>query len=79
MNMNTFDASFHCSSCSERYEFCGCPNDEADLVDTFAVCAVCDHSVRGLFYLNGDSTGRCAHCHNANRMVGVSTTEADWF
>jgi hypothetical protein len=80
MNMNTIDESFLCSTCGEQYAYCGCPNDEApEPVDGFAVCAVCDFTVRGLFYLNGDSTGRCDYCHNSIRMVGVSTTEADWF
>jgi len=80
VSMNTIDESFLCSTCGEQYAYCGCMNDETEEpVDGFAVCAVCDYTVRGLFYLNGDSTGRCADCHNTNRIVGVSTTEADWF
>lgn len=73
--MNKFDESFFCPFCHERFEFCGCPNDEVDFADSSAVCAVCDHIVGGLFYLNGDPTGRCAHCHNIER----SSTFTDWY
>lgn len=66
--ISLWDTSFFCADCGQQYIYCGCPNEEIDeFVDTFAVCAVCDHSVYGLFYLNGDSTGRCADCHNAIR------------
>jgi hypothetical protein len=66
--ISLWDTSTHCAYCSEQYAYCGCENDEIpEPVDVFAICAVCDYAVSGLFYLNGDSTGRCAGCHNANR------------
>jgi hypothetical protein len=63
-----WDTSTHCADCGVQYIYCGCPNEDIDEpVDGFAVCAVCDYTVSGLFYLNGDSTGRCAGCHNSIR------------
>ena len=62
------DRSLICAFCSSNYSVCDCDTDEdIPAVDIYAICAVCDYAVNGLFYLNGDSTGRCAGCHNANR------------
>lgn len=79
MTMNTFDASFHCSYCHERYEFCGCPNDEVDFADGSAVCGECNYIASGLFYFAGDNTGRCAYCHNGKRASYNTYAEPDWF
>jgi hypothetical protein len=66
---SAWDTSFFCADCGVQYDYCGCPNDEVadEPVDGLAVCAVCDFTVRGLFYLNGDPTGRCDYCHNSIR------------
>jgi hypothetical protein len=65
---SAWDTSLFCADCGVEYIICICIDEEIpEPVDGFAICAVCDYAVNGLFYLNGDSTGRCAGCHNANR------------
>ena len=79
MSMNKFDASFHCPFCSERYEYCGCQNEDSAPLYAMLPCGDCGFEGHALAYFAGDNTGRCAYCHNNKRVVGVSTSEADWF
>lgn len=43
------------------------------------VCDECGYDTISLFYFAGDNSGRCDYCHNNKRVVGVSTSEGDWF
>ena len=79
--MNTFDASYFCPFCSEQFAFCGCDQEEGDPAPFSNVCPCQDCGVGEfiLFQFGGDPTQRCVFCHNDKRVVGVSTTEEDWF
>ena len=77
--MNTIDESFFCSTCGEQYAYCGCPNEATWFPSALLPCGDCGFEGHALTYFAGDIVGRCAYCHNNKRVVGVSTTEADWF
>ena len=77
--MNTFDESYFCPFCSEQFAFCGCDQEDSGPFSAVRPCQNCGFETAVRFQFGGDPTQRCLSCHNNARMVGVSTTEEDWF
>ena len=76
--VSLWDTSTHCAECGVQYIYCGCPNEDSGFTAGLP-CGDCGFVGHALAYFAGDNTGRCAYCHNNARVVGVSTSEGDWF